>query len=49
MDSEKSKRKSLDILSQPLSPDQNIRGNSVQYRASTLNEIRDNRLDHKDS
>jgi DNA-binding transcriptional regulator GbsR (MarR family) len=49
MDSEKSKRKSHDILSQPLSDNLKIRANSVAYRASTLNEIRNDRLDHKDS
>jgi hypothetical protein len=49
MDSEKSKRKSHDILSQPLSDNLKIRANSVVYRASTLNEIRNDRLDHKDS
>jgi hypothetical protein len=49
MDSEKSKRKSHDILSQPLSDNLKIRANSVMYRASTLNEIRNERLDNKDS
>lgn len=49
MDSEKSKRKSHDILSQPLSDNLKIRANSVVYRASPLNEIRNDRLDHKDS
>jgi hypothetical protein len=49
MDSEKSRRKSHDILSQPLSDNLKIRDKSVLYRASTLNEIRNDRLDHNDS